>query len=136
MLPKRPLAQTGLSVSVVGLGTVKFGRNQQVNYPAAFTLPSDGEAANLLSLAQEAGINLLDTAPAYGESEARLGRLLAGQRHQWVLSTKVGEEFTEGESQFDFSPSAIHKSIDRSLTRLNTDYLDLVLVHSNGNDAR
>jgi len=136
MLQKRPLGQTGLQVSALGLGTVKFGRNQQVHYPASFSLPSDQEAATLLALAQDYGINLLDTAPAYGESEERLGKLLAGQRHQWILSTKVGEEFIEGDSHFDFSPTAIHKSIERSLQRLRTDYLDLVLIHSHGEDVK
>lgn len=136
MLPKRPIGKTGLSVSVVGLGTVKFGRNQKVHYPLSFSLPSDKEVSDLLALAQEYGLNLLDTAPAYGESEERLGKLLAGKRDQWVISTKVGEDFTAGESHFDFSPAAIRKSIERSLKRLHTDYLDLVLVHSNGEDVR
>lgn len=136
MLPKRKLAQTGLSVSPVGLGTVKFGRNQKVHYPAAFELPSDSAAANLLALARDAGINLLDTAPAYGESEERLGKLLAGQRHDWVLATKAGEEFLDGESHYDFSPAALRNSIERSLKRLRTDYLDLVLIHSNGEDVK
>lgn len=135
-LPKRFLGQTGMQVSVVGLGTVKFGRNQKVHYPASFALPSDAEVANLLALAQDYGVNLLDTAPAYGESEERLGKLLAGKRQDWLLSTKVGEEFMEGESQYDFSPAAIRRSIERSLKRLRTDYLDLVLVHSNGEDIK
>lgn len=136
MLAKRKLGQTGLSVSLLGLGTVKFGRNQKVHYPKAFTLPSDEEALNLLSLARELGINLLDTAPAYGESEERLGKLLAGERHHWVLATKAGEEFQEGESHYDFSSAALTKSIERSLKRLRTDYLDLVLIHSNGDDVK
>ncbi len=136
MLSKRPIAQTGITVSPIGFGTVKLGRNQKVHYPHSFSLPSDQEAANLLALAQDCGINLLDTAPAYGESEERLGKLLAGKRQDWVLATKVGEEFIEGESHFDFSPAAMRKSVERSLKRLNTDYLDLVLVHSNGEDVK
>ncbi len=135
-LPRRTLGQTGITVSAVGLGTVKFGRNQKVHYPTSFQLPSDAEVTQLLALAQDCGINLLDTAPAYGASEERLGKLLAGKRHDWVLSTKVGEEFLEGESHYDFSAAAIQKSIDRSLQRLRTDYLDLVLVHSNGEDLK
>ena len=135
-IKQRPLGTTGLSVSAVGFGTVKFGRNQKVNYPHSFELPNDELAAALLSQAYAAGINLLDTAPAYGESEERLGKLLAGQRHQWVIATKAGEDFQNGESQFDFSPQALRLSVERSLQRLNTDYLDLVLIHSNGDDLK
>lgn len=134
MLPKRILGQTAIEVSVLGLGTVKFGRNQRVKYPTPFSLPSDADLRHLLSLASAHGINLLDTAPAYGSSEERLGKLLQGRRQQWVISTKVGEEFIEGQSYFDFSAPAMIHSIERSLKRLNTDYLDIVLIHSNGND--
>jgi aryl-alcohol dehydrogenase-like predicted oxidoreductase len=135
-LPKRVLGKTGILVSVLGLGTVKFGRNQKVHYPHPFALPSEAEAERLLALAQDHGMNLLDTAPAYGESEERLGRLLVGQRQAWILSSKVGEEFIGGESFFDFSKPAICKSIERSLKRLKTDYLDVVFVHSNGEDVK
>jgi aryl-alcohol dehydrogenase-like predicted oxidoreductase len=133
-LQRRSLGNTGITVSRVGLGTVKFGRNQGVNYPKPFDLPSDHDITALLEVASSLGINLLDTAPAYGNSEERLGKLLQGQRHDWVLCTKVGETFAEGKSQFDFSPAAICHSIERSLQRLHTDYVDIVLVHSNGDD--
>jgi aryl-alcohol dehydrogenase-like predicted oxidoreductase len=132
-LQKRGVGQTGILVSTIGLGTVKFGRNQQVKYPSPFELPSDKEIISLLETAKELGINLLDTAPAYGTSEERLGQLLT-HRHDWVISTKVGETFINGESHFDFSSEAIRASIERSLKNLNTDYLDIVLVHSDGND--
>jgi len=134
LFTKHRLAQTSLEVSPLGLGTVKFGRNQKVNYPQSFTLPTDQEILSLLSQASQAGINLLDTAPAYGQAEERLGTLLRAQRQNWVLSTKVGEDFVGGESHFDFTPAFIRKSIERSLKRLQTDYLDIVLVHSNGED--
>lgn len=130
------LGNTGITVSRLGLGTVKFGRNQGVHYPQSFELPTDKTIEVLLQTAKELGINLLDTAPAYGTSEERLGKLLKNQRNQWVISTKVGEEFIEGQSRFDFSPEAIQKSIERSLTRLKTDYVDIVLVHSNGEDKK
>lgn len=132
----RHIGNTNIKVSAVGLGTVKFGRNQKVHYPQAFVLPSDQELKDLLHQAQENGVNLLDTAPAYGHSEERLGKLLQGERQQWVISTKVGEEFIDGESRFDFSKAAVCQSIERSLRRLHTDYVDLVLVHSNGEDIR
>lgn len=133
-MQKRQLAKTDIKVSPIGLGTVKFGRNQGVKYPENFELPTDKEIETLLHTAEELGINLLDTAPAYGTSEERLGKLLRGSRQKWVISTKVGEEFNQGESQFDFSASHIRQSVERSLLRLHTDYLDVVLVHSDGND--
>ena len=135
VLQKRQIGKTDVEVSVIGLGTVKFGRNQGVKYPHAFSLPSDSEIEALLHTAEELGINLLDTAPAYGTSEERLGTLLRGSRQKWVISTKVGEEFVDGESQFDFSAAHLRQSIERSLLRLHTDYLDIVLVHSDGNDV-
>ncbi len=130
----RPLGATGLRVSPLGLGTVKFGRNRGVKYPQPFDLPSDREALALLELAWDLGMNLLDTAPAYGESEERLGRLLRRCRRDWVIVTKVGEEFQDGESRFDFSAAATRASVERSLRRLGVEALDAVLIHSSGDD--
>ena len=130
----RPLGDSGLIVSPLGLGTVKLGRDQGVKYPNGFTIPDDRAAAALLAQARELGINLLDTAPAYGVSEQRLGPLLRGQRQAWVICSKVGEEFDNGASRFDFSAAHTRRSVERSLQRLETDFIDLVLVHSDGND--
>ncbi|GGL97445.1 aldo/keto reductase [Pseudomonas asuensis] len=131
----RPLGATGLMVSPLGLGTVKLGRDQGVKYPSGFTIPDDRDAANLLALAQELGINLIDTAPAYGHSEERLGKLLRGQRDNWIIVSKVGEEFESGQSRHDFSPQHTRFSVERSLKLLGTDCIDLVLVHSDGQDV-
>lgn len=130
------LGNSGLMVSPLGLGTVKFGRNQGVKYPQPFALPTDRQIIELLELSQALGINLLDTAPAYGTSEERLGRLLRGRREDWIIATKVGEEFHDGESRFDFSSAATQASVERSLRRLATDRLDLVLIHSDDDDLR
>lgn len=130
----RPLGSTGLSVSALGLGTVKLGRNEALRYPRAFTLPDDASARALLDSAREHGINLLDTAPAYGSSETRLGKLLKGQRQHWVICSKVGENFDARGSRFDFSPEHARASVHASLQRLATDVIDIVLVHSDGND--
>lgn len=130
----RPLGSTGLMLSPLGLGTVKLGRDQGVKYPNGFSIPDDSAARALLAQARELGINLIDTAPAYGVSEQRLGPLLRGQRDQWLICSKVGEEFEDGQSFFDFSAAHTRRSVERSLRRLETDYLDLVLVHSDGND--
>ena len=136
-IPRRSLGNTNIEVSCLGLGTVKFGRNQDVKYPENFDLPNDKEISELVKNAQELGLNLLDTAPAYGSSEKRIGGLFQKKkisRHDWVISTKVGEEFEDGISKFDFSAKNTELSIKRSLKRLQTDYLDIVLIHSNGFD--
>lgn len=130
----RPLGRNGPLVSPLGLGTVKLGRNQGVKYPSGFQLPDNRSALELLALARELGINLLDTAPAYGISEERLGTLLKGQRQHWVIVSKVGEEFVDGQSVFDFSARHTRFSVERSLRRLETDFIEAVLVHSDGND--
>jgi aryl-alcohol dehydrogenase-like predicted oxidoreductase len=130
---KRALGSTGIDVSVLGLGTVKIGRNQQVKYPSGFELPDDNAVIELFELAQSLGINFIDTAPAYGSSEQRLGELLP-DRHDWVIVTKVGEIFENSQSRFDFSFDHTVNSVEQSLNRLKRDVLDVVLVHSDGDD--
>ena len=134
MLPRRALGATGIEVSLIGLGTVKIGRNTALNM-APFDLPSLRQARRLIDRAWDLGINLLDTAAAYGESEARLGELLKDNRGRWVLCTKAGEMHEDGASRYDFSGQAIRRSVETSLRRLRTDYLDVVLVHSDGHDT-
>ena len=131
----KTLGNTGLTISSIGLGTTKFGRNQGVKYPEAFEIPTDQQLTELLNCARDLNINVIDTAPAYGSSEERLGQLLANDRKHWVIVTKVGEEFVDGKSLYDFSPEHTAMSIQRSLKHLKTDYLDVVLVHSDGNDV-
>jgi len=132
-LPTRSLGDTGVRVSALGLGAVKIGRTEALKHPGCKTaLPSDEEVQRLLATARDLGVNLLDTAPAYGVSEARLGALLTGQRDAWVISTKVGEEFTNGKSRYDFSTMAIRASVELSLRRLRADYVDVLLLHSDG----
>jgi len=132
-LIQRQLGLTDLSLSVLGLGTVKLGRDQQVKYPTGFKIPDDAAVKNLFSVCQELGINFIDTAPAYGNSEERLGKLLPN-KNDWMIMTKVGEAFENGQSSFDFSAKATRASIERSLKRLGRDHVEMVLVHSDGND--
>ena len=129
----RPLGSTGIDVSPLGLGTVKIGRNEQVKYPQGFDIPGDAEVSELLNLAWELGINFIDTAPAYGSSEQRLGQLLP-HRADWVIMTKVGEIFEHGQSHYDFSAQHTRKSVEKSLKTLKREMIDIVLVHSDGND--
>lgn len=133
MVP-RPLGRNGLSVSPVGLGTVKLGRNTDVKYLQPFALPSVAEAQALLEAALALGVTLFDTAPAYGESEKRLSSFIAAHREEIVLSTKCGERYEGGRSAYDFSGKAILASAEESLRRLGTDHVDLLLLHSDGRD--
>jgi len=133
-LTLRPLGDTGIMLSPLGLGTVKLGRDRGVKYPQHFNIPDDRAARQLLDQARALGINLIDTAPAYGSSEQRLGELLKGQRQHWVICSKVGEEYIGEQSHFDFSAKHTRASVHRSLKRLNCDYIDIVLVHSDGRD--
>lgn len=133
---RKIITDTGLAVSALGLGTVKLGRDQGVKYPDAFKIPDDAQALNLLAQAWDLGINLIDTAPAYGHSEQRLGQLLPKLNKDWVIATKVGETFDtdSGESHYNFTAEFIQQSIQQSLNNLRRDVLDIVLIHSDGND--
>jgi len=134
---RNPIANTGVSVSPLGLGTVKFGRDKGVKYPNDFKIPNDKQALDLLAQAWDLGINLIDTAPAYGTSEERLGLLLPKLNREWIIATKVGETFDNStvESAYNFSPEFITTSIKQSLKKLHRDVLDIVLIHSDGNDV-
>jgi aryl-alcohol dehydrogenase-like predicted oxidoreductase len=134
MLTPKPFGKTGLKVSPIVLGTVKIGRNQGVKYPTAFELPEDKEVITLFETAKELGINTIDTAASYGLSEQRIGQLLHKVPNDWLISTKVGEEFENGESTYIFTPEHIQMSIERSLKHLKRDALDIVLIHSDGDD--
>ncbi|NOX53010.1 MAG: aldo/keto reductase [Planctomycetes bacterium] len=134
MIPTRPLGRTGLQLSVIGFGAFKIGRNQGIKYPRGYELPDESSVERLLNALLDAGITYIDTAPAYGLSEERIGRAIGRRRREFVLSTKVGETFLDGRSIYDFSRQAVQASVHRSLKRLKTDILDIVFIHSNGDD--
>lgn len=137
MCPSVQLGNSGVRVSRVGLGTVKLGRSAGLKYVEPVRIPGDDEAEGLLRAARELGVMLIDTAPAYGVAEERLGVLLyrVAPREAWTLCTKAGERFEAagngglGLSSYDFSPAAITASIESSLRKLGTDHLDLALLH-------
>ena len=131
---RRRLGRTGLTVSPMGFGAFKIGRNVGVKYPAGYSLPDDGQVERLLHGILDMEINYLDTAPAYGLSEERIGKVLAARRNEFVLSTKVGEMFQDGRSQYDFSSSGIRRSLRSSLRRLRSEYVDILFIHSDGRD--
>jgi len=128
------LAGTGLDISPIGFGAFKIGRNEKIKYPSHYDLPTQQDVDRILHGVLDMGVNLIDTAPAYGLSEERIGKSISGRRDKFVLSTKTGENFEDGESEYDYSAAGTRLSLARSLKRLRTDYLDLVFVHSNGRD--
>jgi aryl-alcohol dehydrogenase-like predicted oxidoreductase len=134
-MDQRQLGSHGPKVSPLAFGAFKIGRNTNTKYGVAYPLPNDAEVARLLNGLLDMGINYIDTAPAYGLSEARIGQAIAHRRDEFVLSTKVGEVFENQTSTYDFSRHAIEQSVQRSLERLRTDVLDLVLIHANRDDV-
>ena len=130
----RKLGQTGLVVGPIGLGTTKLGRNTDVKYPERFALPSDKAVHELLEMSLALGVNLIDTAPAYGASEKRLGTFVEKNRDRIVLCTKCGEQYKNGRSTYDFSATGIVVSVEESLRRLRADHLDILALHSHGRD--
>lgn len=134
-MDQRQLGNRGPMVSTVGFGAFKIGRNQGTKYGFDYPLPNEVEVSRLLNEFLDLGINYFDTAPAYGLSEERIGRAIAHRREEYVLSTKVGEIYEQGQSTYDFSTAAIERSVVRSLQRLQTDVLDVVLLHANRDDV-
>ena len=121
-------------LSPIGFGAFKIGRNEGAKYAQAYELPDDENVDRLLNSLPDLGINYIDTAPAYGLSEERIGRAISHRKPEFVISTKVGETFLNGRSTYDFSERAVRESIARSRERLRVDALDIVFIHSDGND--
>lgn len=130
----RPLGRTGLSLSPLGYGAFKIGRNEGTKYPQAYPLPDERTVEQLLNGVLDLGIRYIDTAPAYGLSEERIGRCIAHRRAEFVLSTKAGETFENGRSAYDFSAAALRASVERSLKRLRTDTVDILFLHAPADD--
>lgn len=117
------LGRTELSVSAVGLGGWSFGGGLDWG-------PSDESAAlHTVCAALDAGINLIDTAPVYGESESLIGRALKGRREKAVLATKCGLVKNGSRTGHDLRPETIVRQLEESLRRLQTDYIDLYQIH-------
>jgi aryl-alcohol dehydrogenase-like predicted oxidoreductase len=122
----RPLGNSGLVVSLVGLGCNNFGRRLNVE-----------QTRGVVDAAIDCGVTLLDTAESYGgggRSEEILGEVLAGRRDQVVLATKFGSQG----SDMGYGPAAgakggrayVRRAVENSLRRLKTDYIDLYQIHT------
>lgn len=130
------MASLKQSLPPLGFGAFKIGRNLGAKYPTAYELPDDRAAHRLLDAVLDLGIRYIDTAPAYGSSEQRIGDALSHRRREFLLSTKVGETFIAGQSRYDFSATALRASVEQSLRRLRTDAVDLLLIHSAPDDGK
>lgn len=116
----RKLGSTGCEVSVLGFGSSPFGD--------VYGRASPEQLQGAVDAAVDSGVNLFDTSPYYGLTlaEERLGNTLLGKRHKVLLATKCGRY---GVSEFDFSRTSIRSSVEASLRRLRTDYVDLLQAH-------
>lgn len=116
----RQLGKSGPKVSIIGYGASPLGNE------FGAVDPKEGERA--VRYAIERGINYFDVAPYYGHTlaETRLGQALRGRRDQVILATKMGRYDVH---QFDFSAERVMQSVEESLRRLQTDYIDVFQVH-------
>jgi aryl-alcohol dehydrogenase-like predicted oxidoreductase len=116
-IPRRAFGGTGLEVSALGLGGGQIGNS---NLP-------EPVAERLLHQVLDLGLNLIDTARGYGQSEARIARYLGKRRRDVVLSTKVGYGVA-GVS--DWTADSVRLGVDEALQKLQTDWIDIVHLHS------
>jgi aryl-alcohol dehydrogenase-like predicted oxidoreductase len=122
-MKQRALGSTGMSVSEVGLGAGPLGDERALD---------DASAVRLIHAALDLGITLVDTAPSYGRSEARIGIALRGRRDRVIVSTKLGYGVP---GVPDWTGPCITGGIDLALERLDTDRIDVAHLHSCGEDV-
>lgn len=128
----RPLGRSALKVSVLALGTMNFGSDWHGSGAVDEKLARD-----LVDLALDRGVNLIDTADIYGRGAAEelLGKILKGRRSRVLIASKVLGRMREGDpSSGGLSREHIAEGLNDSLRRLKTDYLDLYMCH--GSDPR
>ena len=127
-MKQRLLGATGLYVSELCLGTMTFGGK---GFWEVIGRQPQAEVDDLVARSLDAGITFVDTADVYsfGESETMLGRALGARRHQVVLATKVRGRMSPGANDVGLSRGHIMASVDASLKRLGTDYIDLYQIH-------
>jgi len=121
-MEKRTLGKTGLEVSVLGFGGAEI----------SFENASQADVEKLLGGALDAGLNLIDTAECYADSETKIGQAVAHRRGDFFLFTKVGH--AAGFEMPDWDLRMMEQSIDRSLQRLQVDHVDLLQLHTCSED--
>ncbi len=120
LMDTRLLGRTGLPVSRLGVGLAEIG---------GLDLAEARQAAEVLNLALDSGVTFFDTSACYDNSEALIGKTMGHRRAEFVLATKAGH-VVGGYQGEEWTAQTVLDSIDRSLMRLRTDYLDLVQLHS------
>ena len=122
-MEKRKLGKRQLEVSAIGLGCMTIGKD--------YSEKDQEEAIKIIHKAYESGITMFDTAECYGDgkNELLVGEAIKPFREKIVLATKCGVKFIDGHMIIDSSPKTIRKSIEGSLKRLQTDYIDLYYTH-------
>jgi len=120
----RNLGKSPLKVSAICLGTMMFGDQTDA-----------AEAKRITADAREHGVNFIDTADVYslGKSESIVGDLLTGQRHDWILATKIGNKMSERVNEMHYSRTWMLRECEASLQRLRTDYIDIYYLHRDFN---
>jgi L-galactose dehydrogenase len=119
----KTLGNTSLMVSILGFGASPLGNE--------FGTADPGEGIRAVHYAIERGINYFDASPYYGRTlaETRLGEALRGRRDSVILATKMGRYDKDRDTGFDFSARRVAMSVEESLRRLQTDYIDVFQVH-------
>ena len=132
----RPLGRNDLHVSEVALGTAALGMDYGIEVPTDFGRPNEADVIKLLQEAADAGVNLFDTAPTYGESERLLG-LALGRRSGCMVATKVSvPRDPKGQALHGSAlEQAVEGSIERSLKMLRRDVSDIVQIHNATEDV-
>lgn len=130
----RILGRTGLKVSVFGIGSWQLSGALTIDgKPDGFADIGRDKAIAIIEGCRDLGINLIDTAEIYGdgEGERRIGSAIRGDRDRWIVSSKFGlRRGTKGERIINPHPDTIRNSLEGSLRRLNTDYIDIYLYHA------
>ncbi|QES90239.1 aldo/keto reductase [Rhizosphaericola mali] len=125
----RQLGDSGLKVPVLSFGTATFGGGN--DFFKAWGSTDVAEATKMVDLCLDAGVNFFDTADVYsdGLSEEILGKAIVGKRDQLLLATKATFPFGNGANDYGSTRLHLLKSIDNSLKRLGTDYVDVYYLH-------
>ncbi|MGE2714442.1 aldo/keto reductase [Mycolicibacterium litorale] len=119
----RTLGRTGIKVSPYALGAMMLGS------PAEVGNPDHQDSIRIIHRALDAGINLIDTADRYAESEVVVGKALKGRRDDVVVATKFSQPLDDNPNHRGASRRWIMTAVENSLRRLQTDYIDIYQIH-------